>query len=60
MKILLVASSARFINAQLPLLLSVRLFILNVPLPVLQNDPAGTPNGNYDSPKLLTVNPTEY
>ena len=56
--ILLVASIERFINEQLPLVLSVRLYILNVPL--LQKDPAGLPNGNYDPPSLFTADPTEY
>ncbi len=54
--ILLVESIARFINAQLPLLLSVRLFILNVPLPLKQN----YPNGNYDPLYIFAADPTEY
>ena len=60
MNYVLVSSISRFINAQLPLLLSVRLFILNVPLPLLQNDPAGLPNGKYDPTPAFTVDPTEY
>jgi hypothetical protein len=42
--ILLVKSIAKFMFKQLELVLSVRLFILNVPPP--QNDPTGFPNGN--------------
>ena len=49
-------SISRFINAQLPLLLSVRLFILNVPLPLKQN----YPNGNYDPLYIFAADPTEY
>ena len=58
MNISLVVSIARFIFAQLPLLLSIRLFIVNVP--PLQNAPTGDPNGNYDPAKALTFDPTEY
>ena len=64
MNIVLVASIARLINSQLPLLLSVRLFILNVPKLLLQN----YCNGNYDSTILFVfvvalsfvVDPSEY
>jgi hypothetical protein len=60
MNILLVESIARFMVAQLPLVLSVRLFILNVPVPLLQNDPAGIPNGSYEYAPLFAIVPTEY
>ena len=56
MNTLLVASIAKNIYAQLPLLLSVWLFILNVPVPLLQNDP----NGNDEVAVLVVVVPTEY
>ncbi len=56
MNILLVESIAKNMFAQLPLLNSVRLFILNVPVPLLQNDP----NGNYEDPALFAIVPTEY
>ncbi len=56
MNILLVASIARFMFAQLPLLLSVWLFILNVPVPLLQNDP----NGSYEVSIIFAIVPTEY
>ncbi len=56
MNILLVESIARNMFAQLPLLLSVWMFILNVVVPLLQNDP----NGNYEDPPLFTIVPTEY
>ena len=49
-----VESIAKNMFAQLPLVLSVWLFILNVPL--LQNDP----NGNYEDPAEFTIVPTEY
>ncbi len=42
--------------AQLSLDKSVMLFILNVPVPQLQNDP----NGNYEVLKVFTFDPTEY
>ncbi len=51
-----VASIAKNMFAQLPVLLSVWLFILNVPVPLLQNDP----NGNYEVSAVRTVGPTEY
>ena len=35
--------------------LSVKLFILNAPLPLLQNNP----NGKLDTPRFLKVDPTE-
>jgi hypothetical protein len=54
--LLLVASIAKNMLAQLPLVLSVWLFILNVPVPLLQNDP----NGNYEFVLLFTIVPTEY
>ena len=41
---------------QLVFVLSVRLFILNVPGPLLQN----YPNGNYEFPFLFAFDPTEY
>ncbi len=53
---LLVASIARNMFAQFVPVLSVWLFILNVPVPLLQNDP----NGNYEVPLLCTAVPTEY
>ena len=56
MNILLVASIARNMFVQLVLVKSVRLFIVNVPAPLLQNDS----NGNYEFPKLFTVVPTGY
>ena len=56
MNILLVPSIAKNMFAQLPLELSVMLFILNVPVPLLQNDP----NGNYEDPLICTIVPTEY
>ena len=48
--IVLDASIARFNFAQLPLLLSIRLCILNVPVPLLQNVPIGNPKGRDDPP----------
>jgi hypothetical protein len=51
-----VESIAKNMFAQLVLVLSVRLFILNVPVPLLQN----YPNGNYEDPRIFTVDPTEY
>ena len=42
--------------AQLPLVKSVWLFIMNVTAPLLQNDP----NGNYEVPLLSAIDPTEY
>ena len=66
MNILLVLFIAKFILTQLPTL-SVRLLIVNVPLPLSQNDPAGFPNGNYDEkskstcdPSTLTFDPIVY
>ncbi len=56
MNILLVESIAKNMFAHLVLVLSVRLFILNVPVPLLQNDP----NGNYEDPAVFTFDPTEY
>ncbi len=55
MKILLVESIFKFMFPQLPLVLSVLEFIINVPVPLLQNDPAGLPNC-----KSLLVDPTVY
>ncbi len=54
--ILLVASIAKNMFAQLPLVKSVWLFILNVPVPLLQNNP----NGNYEAPLFYVIDPTEY
>jgi hypothetical protein len=51
-----VASIAKNMFAQFVLVLSVWLFILNVPAPLLQNDP----NGRPAPPLLITGNPTEY
>ena len=46
--------------AQFVPVLSVLLFILNVPLPLLQNDPIGDPNGKDELPYVFTVDPIEY
>ena len=51
MNILLVASIARFMFAQFVPRLSILLFILNAPLPLLQNDPSG----NVDPPLLFEL-----
>jgi hypothetical protein len=39
--------------SQLVLVLSVWLFIMNVPAPLLQNDPTGFPNGSYEDPQIV-------
>jgi hypothetical protein len=51
-----VESIAKNMFAQFVPVLSVWLFILNVPVPLLQNDP----NGNYEFGLLFTMVPTEY
>ncbi len=56
MNIVLEESIARYMFAQLVLVLSVRLFILNVPVPLLQNDP----NGRSEVPYWFTIVPIEY
>ena len=56
LNILLVASIARFMFAQFVPALSVLLFILNVSLPLLQNDP----NGIYAFVYAVFIVPIEY
>ena len=56
MNIKLLESISKNMFAQCVLVLSVWLFILNVQVPLLQNDP----NGSYEDPAVFTVVSTEY